>query len=618
MAAGLILEWLLFSLLVAARRRDVGILSAIGWPAARLAALLTCVGAGAAAAGIVLGTFVGPLWSRALLGWLGTAWNTDVVAGSAGVFATRGIGWNDVAAAVPGALAAAVVSVAAIMLAARRAAALPPLALLKGKGDVGGASRDGGSPREGRWAGRFATVGPLVALFLAWWGRSADPQAALAAFFGAGMAALAGLLGGVALLLGRPAPAGGPPLRSLAGLGWRGLREGRSRAFSVAAIVACAEFLIVAVSAFALHTPADLRDHRSPTGGYELLARFGTPSAVDPGDKATAATLGLSDDDRAILADCRIERLRSSGGDDASCVNLYASTQPAVLGVGQSFIERGGFRFVGHAPLPEAPQTRGGDETDGNPWTLLEQDRGGAIPLIADQATAQWALKLGGVGARFMLEGDEGPVELEIVGLLEPGILQGFLLVSERNFTRLFPRRSGYGMALVDASAGAAGPERVRAAVAAAFADAGVTVVGTAERLQSLQAVQNTFLAGFQALGTLGLLLGAAGVAAAQFQSVLERAGGFGLMMALGFSSGRLRRLVVLETACMLLLGLAAGTVAGGLAVAPAFLAGHAAVPGVWIAATWGLSLSAALFAGLAAATLVTRLEPAWVLAARE
>jgi ABC-type antimicrobial peptide transport system permease subunit len=90
--------------------------------------------------------------------------------------------------------------------------------------------------------------------------------------------------------------------------------------------------------------------------------------------------------------------------------------------------------------------------------------------------------------------------------------------------------------------------------------------------------VQNTFLAGFQALGTLGLVLGAAGVAAVQFQSVLERLGSLGLMAAVGFTAARLRLVVVLETVLMVALGLAVGTLAGCLAVVPAFASGRAGI----------------------------------------
>jgi putative ABC transport system permease protein len=619
-ASGLLLEWLLFSLLVAARRRDIGILSAIGWPAHRVALLLLLVAGLAAVGGVVIGTLVGPLWARLLLDWLAQAWNTGVAAGSTAVFArgTEAFAGSSLRSLLPAAIGAAAVSLLAVAVAAWRAARLPSLTLLK----AGGGDPPTVRGRAGPIVVGLALIGPVAALGLAWWARRADPQAAVGLFFAAGFAALAGLLAGVRLLLGRGAAGSRGPLRTLPDLAWRGLAQGRSRAFSVAAIVACAEFLIVAVSSFAVHPPQRPEDRNAPTGGWTYLATFGSPTGIDPADPVARESLGLSDADREALSACTIARIRSSAGDDASCVNLYAPTQPTVLGVGASFIERGGFRFVDQAPRMQA-----------NPWALLDEEIGPAptgaaptaaesqpgpvIPVIIDQATAQWALKLGGVGSRFTLPVDAGSALFEIVGLLEPGILQGFLIVSERNFERLFPQASGYALALVDAgaTAEAAGAHRLPRAIAAAWADAGATVTRTTDRLRSLQAVQNTFLAGFQTLGTLGLVLGAAGVAAVQFQSVLERRGALGLMAAVGFTGARLRLVVVLETLFMVALGLAVGTLSGCLALVPAFATGRAGVPVGWIACTWALTLAAAVVAGFAAARRVVRLEPGKVLA---
>jgi putative ABC transport system permease protein len=619
-ASGLLLEWLLFSLLVAARRRDVGILAAIGWPAARVARLLVLVAGLAAIGGVAVGTLLGPLWARLLLDWLAQAWNTGVATGSSVVFArgTQSFAGSVVRTLVPAAIGAASVSLVAVSLAAWRAARLPPLALLK----AGGGDPTTVRGRPGAIVVGLAAVGPFVALGLAWWARRADPQAAVGLFFVAGFAALAGLLAMVRLLLGRSVIGSRRPLRTLSDLAWRGLTHGRSRAFSVAAIVACAEFLIVAVSSFAVHPPQRPEDRDAPTGGWTFMATFGSPTGIDPADPVARESLGLSDAEREALSACTISRIRSSAGDDASCVNLYAPTQPTVLGVGASFIERGGFRFVDHAP-----------DTRENPWTLLEREGGPApsgstpdgtdnatrpvIPVVIDQATAQWALKLGGVGSRFELPVDGGTALLEIVGLLDPGILQGYLVVSEQNFERLFPQASGYSVALVDAGAAADGAhaDRVPQAIAAAWADAAVTVTRTTDRLRSLQAVQNTFLAGFQSLGTLGLVLGAAGVAAVQFQSVLERRGVLSLLSAVGFTGTRLRTVVVLETLLMVALGLAVGTLSGCLALVPAFAMGRAGVPVGWIACTWGLTLAAAVIAGFAAAQRVVRLEPGKVLA---
>jgi len=591
-AAGLLLEGLLFNLLVAARSRDVGILASVGWPPRRLAALLLAVAGGAAAVGVTVGTLAGPLWARGLLAALGRAWDTDVAAGSARVFAVPPAWW----AAVPGGLAALVVSLAAVAWSARRVARAAPWRLLKGGIETA-------SPRRSR-RGRLAAIAVLglgAAVLTAFAGSHADPARAVAAFFGAGFLALAGLLAVARLLLdARP----GRPLGSLTQLARRGLARTAGRGFAVAAIVALAQFLVVAVSSFAVRPPADPSDRRGPTGGYALLAAFGTPTHVDPLDAEARAALGLSAAEERAVARCTVERLRSTAADDASCTNLYAAGRPTVLGAGSAFIQRGGFTFVGHAALPDGTT---------NPWTLLERPDSGPVPAIVDQATAQWALKLGGVGASFTVEDDAGrPVACEIVGLLAPGILQGVVIVAERRFEQIFPGRSGYGLALVDdASVPATDRAVARAGLERAWADSGVTVTAALDRLRSLLAVQNTFLAGFQALGTLGLLLGTAGVAAVLLQGVLERLETLAVLRAVGFTPGRIRGLFVLETLVTVGLGLAAGTLAGCLAVAPALAAATARVPLGWIAATCGLTLATAVVAaGVAAARVPIPARP--------
>lgn len=592
--AGLLLEWLLFHLLVAARRRDVGVLAAVGWPPRRLALLLVLVGGSAALVGVVAGTVLGPIWTSALVAWLGRSWTRDIAAGPVAAFATRP---PSLAELWPGAAAALALSLGAMAWAAWRAGRVPPLALLRERDEPG---RSGGA-----WSSALlplALAALVAAAVAAGIGRSADWQVAVGLFFAAGILSLIGLLLVVRRWLGSAA---GPP-RTLAQLARRGLAWRPGRAFSVAAIVAVAQFLIVAVSSFAVRPPADPGDRASPTGGWTALATFGEPTTVDPSDPATAATLGLRADAEEVLAACTIARLRSSAGDDIACTNLYASARPTVLGVGEDFVARGGFRFIAHSRSADASSNA---RVAGNPWLLLEQDRPADAPLpaILDQATAQWALKLGGVGSVFTLADDQGgTIRMEIVGLLDGSILQGFVVVSEKDFRRSFPMRSGYGMALVDAgSIDARRRAEVQPALVAAWADVGVSVEPAVERLRRLQAVQNTFLSGFQALGTLGLLLGTAGVAAVQLQNVLERRGQLSLLRAVGFTTGRVRGLLVIETLLTVGLGLLAGTGAGLLAVTPMLSgdAGIARLPLGWIAATCGLSLTAALLAGLAAAS---------------
>jgi hypothetical protein len=587
-ASGLLLEWLLFKLLVASRARSLGILAAVGWPPRRLACLLVGLGGMAAAAGAIVGTSLGPGWARGLLAVLARAWDADVAAGSARVFQAAPPSW---AAALPGGLAACAMSLVALAWAARRAGRQPPLQLLRGAIEPPErcAPRSRGRPAAAGLA--LAAAGAIAAA-----GAWAEPTKAVIAFFAAGCLALGGLLGLVRLGL-RRSPA--RPLATLGQLAGRGVARAAGRAFTVAAIVAIAEFLVVAVSSFAVRPPSDPLDRRGPTGGWSMLATFGTPTSVDPLAADAAAELGLTDDERQAVAGCEIARMRSNGGDDASCTNLYAAGRPTVLGVGPAFVSRGGFSFVAHAGLPPG-------ET--NPWTLLDRTGPGPVPAILDQATAQWALKLGGVGARFTVPDDAGrPVDCEIVGLLAPGVLQGTVLVAERRFEEMFPGRSGYGLALVDEAGVAPGLRAAaRSGLGRAWADAGVSMTATLDRLRGLMAVQNTFLAGFQALGALGLLLGTAGVAAVQVQGVLDRIGPLSLMRSIGFSPARIRLLLVLETLVTVGMGLAAGGLAGGLAVAPALARDAARLPLGWIAATCGLTMAAALVASLGAASRAT------------
>lgn len=580
-AAGITLIGLLFGLLVAAQRRTIGTLAAVGFAPRRLTALLVLVGSLAATIGIAAGTALGPLWARLLLSWLGRAWDRSVVAGSAEVFSMPSVSWGTLAAGAVGSLAAAVASVA---LTARRAGSLPPLALLRGT------TRE---PSGGIGRAAAAVAGVLALATAAGLALLASRSAATSAvglFFAAGAAALVALLAAVwVMLVGSGAR---PAARTLPALATRLLSAQPGRAFAIAAIVACGQFLVVAVSAFTVRDPVDVDDRRSPTGGWSLIATFGEPTSIDPSDAGVRAGLGLTPDQDRAVSQCGIALVRSNSGDDASCTNLYATTQPTVIGVGPSFIDRDGFRFVDHAPL-------GGDAA-GRPWRLLDAAcADGAVPAVLDQATAQWGLKLGGVGARFTVADEAGTaVPCVIVGLLEPGILQGRMIVAERDFQRLFPSRSGYALALVDttpldAAARASLPDALRTV----WADAGVALESAAARLRALQAVQNTFLAGFQALGTLGLLLGTAGVAAVRAQGVAERIGALSVLRAIGFGPRRVRNLLVLETVAAVVAGVVAGTLAALLAVWPALADGAARLPTAWAAASAGLALVAALAA---------------------
>src|SRR5262249_33673744 len=124
----------------------------------------------------------------------------------------------------------------------------------------------------------------------------------------------------------------------------------------------------------------------------------------------------------------------------------------------------------------------------------------------------------------------------------------------------------------------------------------GFTVTPVGERMALYREVENTYLAIFQALGGLGLLLGTLGLGVVLLKSVEERRWELAALTAFGFRRRRLAALLLLENGVLLVLGLALGTAAGLLA---AGLGGGEEGPFPW------LSL-AATFGGIAFAGLTT------------
>jgi putative ABC transport system permease protein len=69
-------------------------------------------------------------------------------------------------------------------------------------------------------------------------------------------------------------------------------------------------------------------------------------------------------------------------------------------------------------------------------------------------------------------------------------VLQGSLIIDESAFVELFPSEAGYKFFLVDTPEGQA--EAVAEVLATALEDYGLESVGTVERLNRFNAVQNT------------------------------------------------------------------------------------------------------------------------------
>jgi ABC-type antimicrobial peptide transport system permease subunit len=589
-AAAVMLISLLFKLGVDARAKELGTLGALGLRPRKIASLLSDEGLLVAAIGAAAGILVGVAYAWLIIAGLRSWW----VAAVSTPFLTLHVTQRSL---LVGALVGVIVSWLTIRWSIRRLARLPVGRLLAGATEAPADGRDRKAPSS--WPRmREAIVALAVALCVIGYLLQGEARAGI--FFASGAAVLTLLLGEVRYQLRK---LGGGKLgrsqssqRTLSLVRLSAINTARhpGRSTLTIGLVATATFLIAAVSAFRLDTGVE------GTGGFTFLGTSDQPIHFDLNSSAGRQELGFSDHDDETLSKWKTYALRVAAGEDASCLNLYRPTQPRVLGLPESLIERGGFGWADSSDVEK------------NPWQQLAVELGKdaagrpIVPVVLEMSTAVYSLHLSGIGSRLLIrDSADRPATLEVVGLLKNSVLQGNLLVSESNFLKLFPDVGGYRMFLIEPgeSSAVADATMVAGALESTLAADGFDVVDAREQLAGFLAVQNTYLSTFQSLGALGLLLGTFGLAVVQLRSVLERRGELALMRAEGFRPGRLVEMVVFENGVLLLGGLVVGLAAAVIALLPQWAPQGASVP--WLTLAGLLGTIAAV--GLAAGWLATR-----------
>ena len=401
----------------------------------------------------------------------------------------------------------------------------------------------------------------------------------------------------MALVLRRahPRPIRGRGWWALGRLAFRGAAHRPARSLLPVALIASAAFIIVSVDAFRKDPRGDQHDRRSGTGGYGLVATSALPVLSDPGTAPGRDALGIGAAEVPELADVTFVSFRQRPGDDASCLNLYAPGEPAILGAPAAFIAEGRFAFS--ASLAST------DEARQNPWRLLESGAGSdVIPAIADANSLEYSLHLQVGEETTIRDGRGAPVRVKIVAALKDSILQGVLIVSEANFLRMFPAQEGYRFFLLDVPAARA--TAVSAALTERLGDLGLRVESSRDRLAAYHKVENTYLSTFQSLGTLGLVLGTVGLLAVLLRNVLERRAELALLRAVGYRQATLAAMVVAEHVLLMVCGLACGTVSALVAIAPALATRGGAVPvaiiGLLLVGVTAAGLMSSLLGGIA------------------
>ena len=593
--SALLLASLFFRLGVEQRLREIGLLRAVGFPRGAIrrvfwneALVLSIVGSAIGVAGAI--GYAEAIMLGLRTWWVDSVGTTRLSLHVSGLALGGGVGGGIVTAFAS--IAWTFWSLAPASARSLLAGAISETTEASVRAGIG---LPAGQSRATTLALALAAVGlTLVALAsLGWLGVAAG-------FFGAGLTLLCSILAFAwAWLHARPRRHTAGPW-SVSQVGFRNTTSRPGRSVLCVALIASAAFIIVAVDAFRREGGAAVVDRRSGTGGFALLADTLLPIAHDPASDAGRDALNLLDlyEDGGILEGVSLMRFRVRPGEDASCLNLYQAKDPRILAPTDTFIQAGRFSFG--ATLAETAAE------EANPWLLLDREfADGAVPAIADATSLAYALHLS-VGEDFVINRDSGrPIRLRIVAALSDSIFQRELLISEARFKRVFPSYDGYRFFLIDAV-----PDRmdeVAATLENRLADFGFDVLSASEQLDAFHRVENTYLATFQALGGLGLVLGTLGLGAVLLRNVLERRHELALLRAVGYNAGHLSLMVLAENALLLLAGLTTGTVSAVVAIAPAWLERGGAVPLLSLGALLVLVVVTGLTASLAATVAAIR-----------
>jgi putative ABC transport system permease protein len=590
--SAMILIGLLFRLGIERRASSVGLLLATGLTRAQVRKQLLLEAGVVVAVGAALGIAAARAYAALIIYGLKTWW--------IGAIGTRFLELHVTPHSLAlGAVITVLVALVSIWLAVRRMWGLPPRRLLAG---VTEPTISAAHSQRRRVPRAHLLAGASLILTLAVIGKLVPEKEAFAGFswptiifFVVGMNTLAAGLAYLALWVdsNRIIAVRGRGILAAGRLGVRNASRYRSRSLLSTGLVASATFLIVAIAAGHRNPAVELPDRTSGNGGFTLVAESTVPILYDLNSSHGREKLDLDDSasQHTLAALQQAIGFRVNPGENASCLNIYQTVQPTILGVSPDMVERGGFKFVG--------------AREKNPWELLQHlEPDGAIPVFGDMNTLQYSLKVG-LGQTLTIRSENGePVTVKIAGMFDGSIFQGVLLMGEPAFQRLFPSRVGYQYFLLDVAPASAGPvgDLLESKLP------GCDVERVADRLAGFLAVQNTYLSTFQALGGLGLLLGTIGLGTVMLRNVLERRSELALLRATGYRDSLLAALVLFENGFLLIWGLSIGAGSALLAMLPHLMSTGADLPWRDVAIILVIVLGAGMLSSLIAirATLRT------------
>ena len=630
-AAAAVLTGLLFTFTIEQRAAEAGLLLAVGWPVKKVRRLFLREGFVLALIGSLAGALLAALYTKGVLHALAGVWG-GATGGTHFVFAPSAV------TMAIGVLSGVFVALFAMWLASRRLFKMEAAALLTGAVQHEGAAQPRSRVREsagtlpggggGRGSARALTSAAtcvIAALALAVFAKGNS-----GAFFGAGaLLLIAGCLFALARLRQM---AGGTGAESIAQLGARNISRRRGRSLATIAVLASGVFMVIAVDSFRKGAPEDSVRRDSGTGGFAFIGESSAPIYEDLNSAKGRDAYALDD---KLMSGVRVVQMRVRDGDDASCLNLNRAVQPRILGANFAELDqlgdedahvsgsaRASRAVSGASPetpghgrtsvadtrttTPDAPGEGAGRGTRGRVrspfslvWSEVAAKDAGAVPGVVDANTLQWAMQKK-IGDVIEIPGERGaPARIQIAATVSGSVLQGLVIIPERDFVAKFPNTAGTRFFLVDCPREKM--DAVREHLTRQLGDRGLELTPAVKRLAEFNEVENTYLSIFQVLGGLGMLLGSAGLGIVVARNVFERRREFGLLEAVGFTPQTLRRLVFAEHRWLIVGALGIGAVSALTAVWPRLSAQAAHFP--WrgiLTLLAGMALLGAFWAWLA------------------
>jgi putative ABC transport system permease protein len=557
--AALLLMGLLFVFSIEYRTRETGVLRALGFTVKQVRRLALCEGSVLAVLGSVIGSIIGIAYTQLILAALRTVWRGAVAAAVFSIHVRPGTVFIGIVSGI-------IVAIMAMWIALRTHGTRPVSSLLAS----GMFIAIKGSRRGMIISMCICILSAAGAVLLS---ISANPRTgkdAAGIFFGAGALLLAAGISITHMFLYymRGKPSAQLTIR-IAGIRNCIRRPGRS--LTVAGILACGVFLVVAVAANRQNPLKDPEAASSGTGGFALYGEKTLPILHSLNTAEGRRSFGLT---ASQLESLSFVYLRVREGDDASCLNLNRVRRPRLLAVDpDEFSKRHSFTFATHTA----------DVDPADPWKALKKPvDNDTIPAVGDLSMIVWGLGKA-VGDSIEYTDEYGRMfRIKLVGGLANSIFQGNLIVDRTLFEQRYPSVSGANVILIDAPQDRV--DTVQSMLSIAMEDTGLDCIPAAQRLAEFAEVENTYLMIFFALGGLGLLLGSAGLGIIVLRISTERRGEFALLRAVGFTRHTMRSMVIWEHLFLMTDGLVIGTIAALLAVLPAIASPAGDLPWVSLA----------------------------------